>query len=73
MLDIYMVNQKINKNKMIELNKTYKNLTREQLVMPISSKAGMVVYQVTKASSDNTINEFKCTTARFLNLYKLAK
>jgi hypothetical protein len=58
---------------MIELNKTYKNLTREQLVVPISSKAGMVIYQVTKASSDNTINEFKCTTARFLNLYKLEK
>jgi len=58
---------------MIEINKTYKNLTREQLVVPISNKAGKVIYQVTKASSDNTINEFKCTTARFLNLYKLTK
>ena len=58
---------------MIELNKTYKNLTREQLVMPISDKAGMVVYQVTKATTDNPMNEFKCTTARFLNLYKLEK
>ena len=58
---------------MIELNKNYTNRTRDQLVMPISSKAGMVIYQVTKASSDNTINEFKCTTARFLNLYKLTK
>jgi hypothetical protein len=58
---------------MIELNKTYKNLTRDQLVMPISDKAGMVIYQVTKPTTDNTINEFKCTTARFLNLYKLTK
>jgi hypothetical protein len=58
---------------MIELNKTYKNLTREQLVVPISNKGGKVIYQVTKASSDNSINEFKCTTARFLNLYKLTK
>ena len=58
---------------MIELNKNYTNRTRDQFVMPISSKAGMVIYQVTKASSDNTINEFKCTTARFLNLYKLTK
>jgi hypothetical protein len=58
---------------MIEINKNYINRTREQLVMPISSKAGMVIYQVTKATSDNTINEFKCTTARFLNLYKLTK
>jgi hypothetical protein len=58
---------------MIEVNKLYKNLTREQLVMPISNKAGMVIYQVTQASTDNPINEFKCTTARFLNLYKLAK
>jgi len=58
---------------MIELNKNYINRTREQLVMPISSKAGMVIYQVTKASSDNSINEFKCTKARFLNLYKLTK
>jgi hypothetical protein len=58
---------------MIGINKTYKNLTRNQLVIPISSKAGMVIYQVTQASSDNKINEFKCTTARFLNLYKLAK
>jgi hypothetical protein len=41
--------------------------------MPISDKAGMVVYQVTKATTDNSINEFKCTTARFLNLYKLEK
>ena len=58
---------------MIEVNKLYKNLTREQLVIPISNKAGMVIYQVTKASTDNPINEFKCTTAKFLNLYKLAK
>jgi hypothetical protein len=58
---------------MIEVNKLYKNLTREQLVMPISNKAGMVIYQVTQASTDNPINEFKCTTARFLNLYKIAK
>jgi hypothetical protein len=58
---------------MIEVNKLYKNLTREQLVMPISNKAGMVIYQVTQASTDNPIIEFKCTTARFLNLYKLAK
>jgi hypothetical protein len=58
---------------MIEVNKLYKNLTREQLVMPISNKAGMVIYQVTKASTDNPIKEFKCTTAKFLNLYKLAK
>ena len=58
---------------MIEVNKLYKNMTREQLVMPISNKAGMVIYQVTKASTDNPINEFKCSTARFLNLYKLNK
>jgi hypothetical protein len=58
---------------MIEVNKLYKNLTREQLVMPIFNKAGMVIYQVTQASTDNPINEFKCTTARFLNLYKIAK
>jgi hypothetical protein len=58
---------------MIEINKTYKNLTRDQLVMPISNKAGMVIYQVTKASTDNKINEFKCSTSKFLNLYKLAK
>ena len=58
---------------MIEVNKLYKNMTREQLVMPISNKAGMVIYQVTKASTDNPIKEFKCTTAKFLNLYKLAK
>jgi hypothetical protein len=41
--------------------------------MPISDKAGMVVYQVTKPTTDNPMNEFKCTTARFLNLYKLEK
>jgi hypothetical protein len=58
---------------MIELNKTYKNLTRDQLVVPISNKAGMVVYQVTKATTDNFIQEFKCSNARFLNLYKLTK
>ena len=58
---------------MIQVNKLYKNLTREQLVVPISNKAGMVIYQVTKASTDNPINEFKCTTPKFLNLYKLAK
>ena len=58
---------------MIEVNKLYKNMTREQLVMPISNKAGMVIYQVTKASTDNPIKEFKCSKARFLNLYKLAK
>jgi len=58
---------------MIEVNKTYINRTREQLVMPISDKAGMVIYQVTKPTTDNPMNEFKCTTARFLNLYKLTK
>jgi hypothetical protein len=58
---------------MIQVNKTYKNETREQLVMPISDKEGMVLYQVTKKSTDNPITEFKCTTARFLNLYKLSK
>jgi hypothetical protein len=58
---------------MIEINKTYKNLTREQLVMPIFNKDGMVIYQVTQASTDNPIKEFQCTTARFLNLYKLTK
>jgi hypothetical protein len=58
---------------MIELNKTYKNDTREQLVVPISEKEGMVIYQVTKPTTDNPITEFKCTTARFLNLYKLTK
>jgi hypothetical protein len=58
---------------MIELNKNYINRTREQLVMPISDKAGMVIYQVTKPTTDNPMNEFKCTTARFLNLYKLSK
>jgi hypothetical protein len=58
---------------MIELNKKYINRTREQLVMPISDKEGMVLYQVTKKSTDNPITEFKCTTARFLNLYKLTK
>jgi hypothetical protein len=58
---------------MIELNKTYINKTREQLVMPISDRGGMVIYQVTKKSTDNPITEFKCTTARFLNLYKLEK
>lgn len=63
----------LNQNRMIELNKTYKNETREQLVVPISEKEGMVIYQVTKKSTDNPITEFKCTTARFLNLYKLTK
>ena len=58
---------------MIEVNKLYKNMTREQLVMPISNKAGMVIYQVTQATTDNPMKEFKCTTARFLNLYKIAK
>ena len=58
---------------MIQVNKLYKNMTRDQLVMPISNKAGMVIYQVTKASTDNPIIEFKCSTARFLNLYKLNK
>ena len=58
---------------MIQVNKLYKNMTRDQLVMPISNKAGMVIYQVTKASTDNPIKEFKCTTAKFLNLYKLTK
>ena len=58
---------------MIEVNKLYKNLTRDQLVMPISTKGGMVIYQVTKASTDNKINEFKCSTSKFLNLYKLNK
>jgi hypothetical protein len=58
---------------MIELNKKYINRTREQLVMPISDKEGMVIYQVTKPTTDNPITEFKCTTARFLNLYKLTK
>jgi hypothetical protein len=48
-------------------------MTREQLVMPISNKAGMVIYQVTQATTDNPMKEFKCTTARFLNLYKIAK
>jgi hypothetical protein len=48
-------------------------MTRNQWVIPISSKAGMVIYQVTQASSDNKINEFKCSTSKFLNLYKLAK
>jgi hypothetical protein len=58
---------------MIEVNKTYKNDTRDQLVVPTKATKSMVIYQVTQASTDNPINEFKCTTARFLNLYKLAK
>jgi hypothetical protein len=58
---------------MIQLNKTYRNDTREQLVVPTKATKSMVIYQVTQASSDNKINEFKCTTARFLNLYKLTK
>ena len=58
---------------MIEVNKTYKNDTRDQLVVPTKATKSMVIYQVTKASTDNPINEFKCTTAKFLNLYKLAK
>ena len=58
---------------MIQVNKTYKNETREQLVVPISEKQRMVIYQVTQATTDNPMKEFKCTTARFLNLYKLAK
>jgi hypothetical protein len=58
---------------MIQLNKTYKNDTREQLVVPISEKEGMVIYQVTQATTDNPMKEFKCSTARFLNLYKLTK
>jgi hypothetical protein len=58
---------------MIEVNKTYKNDTRDQLVIPTKATKSMVIYQVTKASTDNPINEFKCSTARFLNLYKLTK
>ena len=58
---------------MIEVNKTYKNDTRDQLVVPTKATKSMVIYQVTQASSDNKINEFKCSTARFLNLYKLTK
>ena len=58
---------------MIEVNKTYKNDTREQLVVPISEKEGMVIYQVTQATTDNPMKEFNCSTTRFLNLYKLTK
>ncbi len=57
----------------VQINRQYKNETRNQLVVPISEKEGMVTYQVTQATTDNSIKEFKCSTDRFLNLYKIAK
>jgi hypothetical protein len=57
----------------IQINKPYLNETREQIVIPVEVKKDMVVYNVSKPTTDNPIKEFKCTTARFLNLYKLTK
>lgn len=57
----------------IQINRQYKNETRNQLVVPIQANKHMVTYQVTQATTDNQIKEFKCSTDRFLNLYKLAK
>jgi len=57
----------------IKINKPYLNETREQIVIPVEVKKDMVVYNVSKPTTDNPISEFKCTTARFLNLYKLTR
>ena len=57
----------------IQINRHYKNETRNQLVVPIQANKHMVTYQVTQATTDNPMKEFKCSTARFLNLYKLTK
>ena len=57
----------------IKIDRIYKNETRDQLVVPIQSNRIMVTYKVSKPTTDNPISEFKCTTARFLNLYKLTK
>jgi hypothetical protein len=57
----------------IQINKPYLNETREQIVIPVEVKKDMVVYNVSKPTTDNPIKEFKCTTERFLNLYKLTK
>ena len=57
----------------VQINRQYKNETRNQLVVPIQATKYMVTYQVTQATTDNPMKEFKCSTDRFLNLYKIAK